>query len=97
MDPAYDISWNPESEYSIVSSSLDNKEIHTCYTDTVIDVAADYTVAVNGTCADSLIIKNAENKKYKVVDCMGDEIAQGVISHSLCEITVPQAGMIFIQ
>ena len=88
---------NPESEYSIVSSALDNKEIFTSYTDTVIPVSADYTVAVNGTRGNSLIIKNADGKNYRIVDCMGNETDNGRFVSDIAEITVPTAGMVFIQ
>ena len=88
---------NPESEYSIVSSVLDNKEIFTSYTDTVIPVTTDYTVAVNGTRGNSLIIKGADGRSYRVVDCMGNETHNGTFTSDLAEINVPTAGMIFIQ
>ena len=88
---------NPESEYSIVSSVLDNKEIFTSYTDPVIPVSAHYTVAVNGTRGNALVIKNADGKNYKVVDCMGNETDNGRFVSDIAEITVPAAGMVFIQ
>ena len=88
---------NPESEYSIVSSVLDNKEIFTSYTDPVIPVSAAYTVAVNGTRGNALVIKNADGKNYKVVDCMGNETDNGKFVSDIAEITVPAAGMVFIQ
>lgn len=88
---------NPESEYSIVSSVLDGKEVITSYTDTVITVTEGYTVAVNGTAGTRIIIKNAKGKEFRVVNCMGEEITNGTIQTSIEEIAVPVAGMIFIQ
>ena len=67
------------------------------YTDTVIPVSAHYTVAVNGTRGNALVIKNADGKNYKVVDCMGNETDNGRFVSDIAEITVPTAGMVFIQ
>mgnify|MGYP006992089121 CR=1 FL=1 len=38
---------NPESEYSLVCSRLDNKEVYTAYNDVVVPVTTEKTVAVN--------------------------------------------------
>ncbi len=87
---------NPESEYSLVCSELSDKEVYTAYNDVVIPVTAEKTVAVNATAYKYLVIKNAKDKNYKVVNCMGQEISKGVVNCALEEIEVPTAGMIFI-
>lgn len=87
---------NPECEYSLVCSHLDDTEIYTAYTDTVIPVTTEKTIAVNASAYNSLIIKNALNKNYRVLNCMGKEIANGMLSADLQEIDVPTAGIIFI-
>ncbi len=87
---------NPESEYSLVCSLLDNKEVYTAYSDRIIPVKAKETVAVNATAEKSLIIKNAEGKSYKVVNCMGEELSVGTVKSNLEEIEVAKAGVIFI-
>jgi alpha-galactosidase len=87
---------NPESEYSLVCSRLDDKEVYTAYNDTVIPVTVSKTVAVNATASKSLIIKNAKGKNYKVVNCMGRTVFEGVISSGLEELEVPTAGIIYI-
>lgn len=87
---------NPECEYSLVCSRLDDTEIYTAYSDTVIPVTEKRTIAVNATASNSLIIKNAINKNYRVLNCMGEEIAKGVLSDVLQEIEVPTAGIIFV-
>ncbi len=87
---------NPESEYSLVRSALDDKEIYTAYNDRVIPVTVNECVAVNASAYKSLIIKNAENKIYKVLNCMGNKISEGIIKSNLEEIAVPVAGIIFI-
>ncbi len=87
---------NPESEYSLVCSRLDDKEVYTAYNDTIIPVTTRVTVAVNASAQNTLIIKNAFGKNYKVVNCMGQEVSTGVINSCLEEIKVPTAGMIFV-
>ncbi len=87
---------NPESEYSLVRSALDGKEVFTAYNDVVIPVTLNECVAVNASAFKSLIIKNAKGKDYKVINCMGQEVSTGTINCNLQEIEVPVAGMIFI-
>ena len=88
---------NPESEYSMVTSVLDDKAVITAYTKNVVDVKTKNTVVVNGTAGESFIIKNAKNKQYRVVNCMGDEIETGYLDSDLCEISIPTAGILFAQ
>lgn len=87
---------NPESEYSLVCSQLGDKAIFTSYSDTVIPVKTKEAIAVNASAKKSLIINNAEGYSYKVVNCMGEEIANGTIEVSLQEIRVPIAGMVVL-
>ena len=88
---------NPECEYSLVCSSLGEKEVYTAYSDRIIPVKANITVAVNATGEKSLIIKNAMRKAYTVINCMGEELAKGSLQTNLEEISVPTAGMIFVE
>ena len=88
---------NPECEYSLVSADLENKSVFTAYSDRVIPVKTKETVAVNATAENALIIKNAKGKNYRVVNCMGEEISNGVIGSDLQEIPVNISGMIFIK
>ena len=87
---------NPESEYSLVLSTLGEKSVYTSYSDTVIPIETKETVAVNASAQKSLIIKNANGCKYTVKNCMGEEISKGEIVSHLQEISVPTAGLIFI-
>ena len=89
---------NPESCYSLVCTEKDGKAVFTAYTDAVIDMKA-YTEAsaVNSTRYKSLIIKNAEGKSYRVVNCMGEEFAKGTIDGKLCEVEVPLSGVVFVK
>ncbi len=89
---------NPESCYSLVCTEKDGKAVFTAYTDSLIDMA-DYneSATVNCTRYNSLVIKNADGKSYRVVNCMGEELENGTISGNLCEISVPLSGIIFVK
>ncbi len=87
---------HPESNYSLVTSTLDGKEIATAYTYPIIDVKAEKTIAVNATDGDFLVIKNGKGKAYTVYNCMGEKLANGTISCDLEEISVSTAGRIII-
>ena len=43
-----------------------------------------------------LVIKNAKDKGYKVLDCTGEAVASGAFESNLQEIAVPTAGMVII-
>ena len=88
---------NPESGYSIVCAQKDGNAIFTAYTDTVID-CREYIniIAVNSTRKSSLILKGAEGKSYKCLDCKGNVLDTGKIEGTLFEVTVPVAGMVSI-
>lgn len=87
---------NPEANYSTASSVLGGKEVITAFTTPVINVTAEKSVAVNASMYDSLIIRGAEGRDYRTVNCMGEETASGKIASPLAEISVPSAGMVFI-
>ena len=89
---------NPESGYSIVCAEKDGRAIFTSYTDTIIDCRAyNEIIALNSSRSGSLIVKGADGKKYKVLNCMGEILAEGIVDGGLCEISVPLAGMICIK
>ena len=86
---------NPESEYSLVCAEKDGCAVFTAYTDTLIDCTPyGKTVAVNSSRHKSLILKGAEGKRYKTLDCMGNLLDEGTVEGALCEKKVPLAGMI---
>ncbi len=87
---------HPESNYSLLTSTLGDKEISTAYTYPVIDVKLPSSVAINATESKSLIIKNAKDKSYTVINCMGETLENGIISGDIVEITVPTAGRVEI-
>lgn len=89
---------NPESVYSIVWAEKEGKAIFTAYTDTVINCSAyQEIIAVNCSCSDKLILKGAEGKHYRVVNCMGQILRDGVAEGFLFEVGVPMAGMVFVK
>lgn len=89
---------NPESCYSQVCANKDGKSIITAYTDTVItSYNEDEIIAVNAARYDELIFKNACGRAYKVLNCMGEELAQGTLENDIYEIKVPLGGFVFIR
>ena len=87
---------NPESNYSTACSILGNKSVTVSFTNPVVEVKTEKAAAVNASMHKSLIIKDAQNKNYKVVNCMGKLISQGKIGTPIEEINVPTSGIMFI-
>lgn len=88
---------NPECNYSTASSVLGDKAVITAFTNPVAEITTCEAVAVNASMHKELILKGAQGKAYKVVNCMGEEIANGTITADLTAIPVPKAGMVFIK
>lgn len=88
---------NPECNYSLATSTLGDKSVTVSYTNPVVEIHTENAVAVNASMHKALIIKGAEGKSYRTVDCMGKETASGTIASSLEEIAVPTSGMVFIR
>ena len=88
---------NPESGYSIVCAEKCGNAIFTSYTDRVIDCRKyKKVIAVNSSREASLIIKGADGKSYRCVDCMGNVLDSGKVEGTLFEVIVPVAGMVSI-
>lgn len=87
---------NPECNYSLASSVLGNKSVITSFTNPLVEVETEKAVAVNASMHEALIIRGAEGRKYRTVNCMGEEIADGTVKSQFEEISVPTSGMIFI-
>ena len=89
---------NPESGYSIVCAEKNGKAVFTSYTDIVVDCKAyNEIIALNSSRSKTLIMKNANAKSYRVLNCMGEKVADGVIDGDLFEVAVPLAGMICVK
>jgi len=39
----------------------------------------------------------AENKCYRVLDCVGNELKKGTVESQLFKVDVPTAGIVFIE
>lgn len=88
---------NPECWFTSACSTLCNKSVITTFTSPVADVKTEEAVIVNASALESIIIKGVKDKKFVVVNCMGDEVESGNITDNLQQINVPKAGMIFIK
>lgn len=89
---------NPESAYSIACSEKDGKAVFVSYTDTLVDCTAYSEIcAVNASRSKNLLIKGAIGKSYTVYNCMGEELAAGVIYSAISEIAIPLSGLIKIK
>lgn len=87
---------NPEALYSYACSTLGNKSVITAYCNVCLEVKTDIAVIVNAAATEKIAVKGAAGKKFKVIDCMGNELCKGTISCNLEEVSVPLSGMIFI-
>ncbi len=85
-----------ENDYSLASATLDNKSVTALYTNALAEIKTDYAVVVNAGGFESVIVKAQKERKYKTVNCMGEELERGTAAAGLNEIAVPKAGMIFI-
>ena len=88
---------NPECWFSSACSTLDDKSVVTSFTSAVAEVKTEEAVVVNASALESIIIKGAKDKKFVVVNCVGDELESGNITDNLQQINVPKSGMIFIK
>jgi len=88
---------NPENDYSQASSTLGNTTVVAIYTNNVVDAQKDSTLIVNASGSESVIIKNAINKKFSVMNCKGDIINNGIAGKSVEEFHVPKAGILIFE
>lgn len=88
---------NPECNYSCACSTLGDSSVITSFTSPVITVATENCVAVNASMHETLIIKGAKNKSFRIVNCMGEALMSGVISSDIEELPIPMSGMAFIK
>ena len=91
------IAHNPESAYSTVCAELCGRAICTAYTDAVVNCENyNSAVAINATRHDFLVLTGAQGKNYKVLNCLGQTVAEGTLSNDTALVRVPTAGMIII-
>ncbi|MBQ6936588.1 MAG: alpha-galactosidase, partial [Clostridia bacterium] len=87
---------NPESEYSIARVTLNDSEVITPYTNSLVEIIKNNVIIVNGTTKESLVLKGAKGDKAKVLNCLGETISEFTIINSLEEVYVPRAGLIYL-
>ncbi len=87
---------NPEENYSQVCATLDDKAIYTVYSNSIVEVTTKDVIIVNSSMHSAVIVKNAEGKQYRVVNCKGEQISQGEITAQLFEVAVPTAGIVYM-
>lgn len=89
---------NPESYYSIVCATKDDKSIYTTYTDCIIEGRDEKElIAVNASRHGFILFKNLKGRNYKVVNCMGEELECGSFASELLEVKVPLGGIVFVK
>ena len=87
---------NPEAYYSRAWAHDGKKAIMSLYTKPIVDGAFESIIAVNASSDKEVIVKNYKNKSYRVTDCMGNDLAKGVIENDIVSIAVPLCGVIYI-
>ena len=87
-----------DCSYPLVRSVKDGKAIFTAYGESIIP-CADYesVIAVNGTGREELILRGAKGRSYRVVNCLGEQIASGSVDAELMPVCVPVSGMVFVE
>ncbi len=87
---------NPESEYSIARATLNETEIVTPYTNSLVEIFQNKAIVINATSKDFLVVKDAEGYRAKIVNCLGETISEFTIKNALEEIKVSRAGIIYL-
>ena len=87
---------NPESEYSIARVTLEDNEIISPYTNSLVDILKSNSIVVNGTSKETLVLKGAKEYKAKVLNCLGENVSEFIIKNTLEEVNVPRAGLIYL-
>ncbi len=87
---------NPESEYSSARATLEDTEIITSYTNSLVEILQNKSIILNTTLKDFVVVKGAEGYKAKVLNCLGETISEFIIKNALEEISVSRAGIIYL-
>lgn len=91
------IAYNPETSYSQVKALSDNCEIVTVYDNVVVEVIKPVCKIINSSKLGFVIVKNAMNRNYEIINCMGDLLKTGCISSALEQIDIPLASILIIK
>ena len=87
---------SPDCIYASARTELGDKAIIVAYEDPVITSDKTHVVAVNCAAGEYLYFDGFKGKGYRVVNCMGETVADGVISSDIEKIAVPTAGMAYV-
>ena len=88
---------NPETDYSQAASTLDNTSVVAIYTNNVVDIREEKTVIINASGLDSVIIKNALEKKFILKNCMGEIIDSGTVKEAVAFFSMPKASILIVE
>ena len=87
---------NPECNYSLVTSRGKDCQITAVYADSVVYCAEKNNIIVNVTKEKGIVIENCRGKLFRILNCMGEEIQNGVVESEIMRLPVPMSGMVFI-
>jgi alpha-galactosidase len=90
------VGYHPENGYSKAICTLKNKSVVALYTDNVLKVESDSCIIVNASTNKTVILKTIKDMKYKIVNCVGDVVEEGIVDSALVELEVPVSGIIFL-
>ncbi len=90
------VGYRPENGYSKATCTLKNKSVVALYTDNVVKVEGDSCIIVNAGTNKTVILKTIKDVKYKIVNCVGEVVEEGIVDSALAELEVPVSGIIFL-
>ena len=85
---------NPESMYSSLTSILNGIAVTVRFTDPVLRITENTLIAVNAGFLKCFLICGGSGMNFRVVDCMGQTMTQGIVCGAAAEIAVPRGGML---
>lgn len=87
---------HPESEYGMARSCVNGTEVIVTYFDRFIEIDALHTAFVNASGDEEFVLGLNESACVKIVDCFGDCVSDFDLERGISKITVPMAGIAFI-
>lgn len=87
--------YNPEANYSMAESELNNRKLCVCYSKNIVEVSCDDCIIVNGTGESFIVVRANGDFKYSIRDCKGVCVNNGNQHINDVEIfAVPQSGVL---
>jgi alpha-galactosidase len=90
------VGYHPECSYTKAVCTLKNKSVIALYTDNIANVKSEKCIVVNAGTNKTVIVKTIKDMKYRIVNCFGEAIDEGVLNTSITELSVPVSGVIFL-